>query len=203
MSTELNNTTSVATSEDEKTTSVDTSTKQPLIIKTENQGCCELMNNSRVASASLTPANTGPLPEEQFIKKEGQECWKPTSNSPTPKLCGLKVVLSRLEAANLVPLPGGVGHSVLPLSAAINPLNKDQVPGIGNYLGRKAKRNGVPLSCCLGCESNSPCKRARSSDYVKKATKKRNYLKRKAEMENTDHLPGTQCSNTRHQQLLL
>lgn len=200
MSTELNKTSSVATSDDEKTTSVDTSTKQPLIIKTKNQECSKLINNLKVAFASLMPANTDSLPEQQFIKKESQECWKPTSNSPTPKLCSLKVVLSRLEAANLAPLPGGVGYSVLPLSAAINPLNKDHVPGIGNYPGRKAKRNGNPLTCHLGCESNNPCKRAKSSGYVKKTTNKRNYLKRRrAELKNTDHLSGIQCSNTRHQ----
>ena len=200
MSTELNKTSSVATSDDEKTTSVDTSTKQSLIIKTKNQECSKLISNLKVALASQMPANADSLPEQQFIKKEGQEYWKPTRNSPLPKLCGLKVVLSRLEATNLAPLQGGVGYSVLPLSAAINPLNKDQVPGIGNYPGRKAKRNGVPLTCCLGCESNSPCKRAKSSGYAKNTTKKRSYLKRKrAELENTDHLSGIQCSNTRHQ----
>ena len=200
MSTELNKTSSVATSDDEKTTAVDTPTKQSLIIKTKNQECSKLINNLKVAIASQMSANTDSLPEQQFIKKESQECWKPTRNSPTPKLCGLKVVLPRLEATNLAPLQGGVGYSVLPLSAAINPLNKDQVPGIGNYPGRKAKRNGVPLTCCLGCESNSPCKRAKSSGYAKNTTKKRSYLKRRrAELENTDHLSGIQCSNTGHQ----
>ena len=194
MSTKMNRTSTVATNKDEQTNSVNTSTKQPLIIKQENQECCKLVSNLKVASASQKDANTDPLQEQQ-----SQNCWKSTSNSPTSKLRGLKVVISKLEAANIVQLPGRVGYSVPPLSAAINPLNKDQVPGIGNYPGRKAKRNGVPLTCCLGCASNSPCKRAKSSEYVKNTSKKRNYVKRKrVELENTDHLSGTQCLNTRH-----
>ena len=115
-----------------------------------------------------------------MITKENCKLWKPDIGSPN--LCDLKVVLSKLEAANIIPLPHGVGYSFQPLSAAINPLNRDQIPGIGNYPARKAKRNAGALACCLGCASNSPCKRAKPSECVKTSTKKRKCTNRKGDV---------------------
>lgn len=135
-----------------------------------------------------------------MMTKEKCKWRKPDISSPN--LCDLKVVLSKLEAANIIPLPHGVGYSVQPLSAAINPLNRDQILGIGNCPARKAKRNAGTLTCCLGCTSNSPCKRAKPSECVKTSTKKRKYTKRKGtraghtkQLTAENHLSGTYPSD--------
>lgn len=133
--------------------------------------------------------------------KEKWKWRKPGISSPN--LCDLKVVLSKLEAASIIPLPHGVGYSVQPLSAAINPLNRDQILGIGNCPARKAKRNAGTLTCCLGCTSNSPCKRAKPSECVKTSTKKRKYTKRKGtrvghtkQLTAENHLSGAGCCSS-------
>lgn len=151
MSTELKSTATTTASEDDKSISVDTSTRQNVITDKMNQK------------------------------------WYP-SIGDSQKLCDVKVVLSGLEVANIVPLPGGVGFSVPPLSAVINPVNKNQVPGIGNYPARRAKRNADVLACCVGCTSGKACKKVKSSEEqlehgcAKNLLQKRKYVKRKKQL---------------------